>query len=245
MAQSTRSAGSSEIKFVLDAAHGEQVRAWARRHLEPDPHGSGPWSDDYLTTTLYLDTPDYDVFFRRGSNGRAKYRIRRYGSSDTVFLERKLRTAKALIKRRTLVPMADIARLAHGHAPEWEGSWLQRRMAARQLRPMCQISYHRMARGLGTATGPIRLTVDESLLVGPIETLRFGEPPATPFFGGRVIVEMKYRAALPHLFKSLIEELKIAPARVSKYRLGMVASGRVTDADLTVPVGELRSSGQP
>ena len=93
--------GGSEIKFVLDPAQSGQVREWARRHLQADPHGEGPWSDEYLTTTLYLDTPAHDVFFRRGSNGRAKYRIRRYGHGETIFLERKLRTSRALIKRRS------------------------------------------------------------------------------------------------------------------------------------------------
>ena len=239
MIEAKRSAGGSEIKFVLDKAQGEQVLAWARRHLDPDPHGEGPCSDQYLTTTLYLDTPSHDVYFRRGSNGRAKYRIRRYGTSETIFLERKLRTSKALVKRRSQVPIGDLLRLSDPAAAEWEGSWLQRRIAARQLGPMCQVSYQRTARCLATATGPARLTMDESLLVGTLDAMRFGDAPSVPFFDGRVILEMKFRVALPAVFKSLIEEMALAPGRVSKYRLGMAAIGRVVD-DSLAPVAEAR-----
>ncbi len=61
----------------------------------------GPFGDEYRTTSVYYDTPAYDVFHRRGSFGRSKYRIRRYGDEQTVFLERKLRQPAVLAKRRT------------------------------------------------------------------------------------------------------------------------------------------------
>ena len=90
-----------EIKFLLDASRARAVRDWARTHLTPDLHGAGPFGDEYATSTLYFDTDDFDVFHRRGSFGRSKYRVRRYGASDVVFFERKLRTNGRLVKRRT------------------------------------------------------------------------------------------------------------------------------------------------
>ena len=85
-----------------------RIRERARQLLSPDPYAGGPSADEYTTTTLYFDTADFAVYSRRGSYRRAKYRIRRYGQSDMVFLERKLRTSDCLTKRRTPVRIEDL-----------------------------------------------------------------------------------------------------------------------------------------
>lgn len=82
---------AAEVKFVIPADLRQQVRSWARENLEPDPYGGGMFNDTYHTTSLYFDTAAGDVFHRRRSFGRSKYRVRRYGSANFVFLERKLR----------------------------------------------------------------------------------------------------------------------------------------------------------
>ena len=77
---------TAEIKFLVNEATGIQIREWARGRLSPDPHGTGPHADEYRVSTLYLDTAARDVFHRRGSYGRSKYRVRRYGEEPRVFL---------------------------------------------------------------------------------------------------------------------------------------------------------------
>lgn len=229
MADIHRSAGASEIKFLVDPETADRVRAWARQHLEADPHGSGPFGDTYSTTTLYLDTPDLDVFHRRGSNGRAKYRIRRY-DNDVVFFERKLRTATRLAKRRTQVTLDDLPRLLAADVAEWPADWFHRRVQARRLTPTCEVRYTRLARGLQLPAGPARLTVDDVLHASPAPALRFGPPPAIAFLEGHAIMEMKFRHGLPAVFKRLLEELKLTPGTVSKYRHAMGAIGAVEPA---------------
>src|SRR4029453_16868639 len=103
---------ASEIKFLLPAAVGEQIRNWARQNLEPDPYGGGQFNDWYHTASLYFDTAEGHVFHRRGSFGRSKYRVRRYGEAEFVFLERKLRKPGVLVKRRTIVSLDSIDRLS-------------------------------------------------------------------------------------------------------------------------------------
>jgi hypothetical protein len=229
MADIHRSAGASEIKFLVDPATADRVREWARQHLQADPHGAGPYGDTYSTTTLYLDTPGLDVFYRRGSNGRAKYRIRRY-DNDVVFFERKLRTATRLAKRRTQVTLDDLPRLQAPDLAEWPADWFHRRVRARSLAPTCEVRYTRLARGIDLPSGPARLTVDDALHAGLAEGLRFGAPPATAFLEGRAIMEMKFRQALPAIFKRLLEELQLTPGTVSKYRHAMGAIGAVEPA---------------
>jgi hypothetical protein len=101
-----------EIKFRLSPELAESVRGWIGSRLQPDPNASSPDGSGYTLSSLYFDTAALDVFHRRGSYGRSKYRVRRYGRSEVVFLERKMRTKGRLTKRRSIVPLEDLARLA-------------------------------------------------------------------------------------------------------------------------------------
>lgn len=211
---------ASEIKFVVDADTGDRIRSWARSFLEPDPHGAGAFGDEYQTTTLYFDTAEGHVFHQRGSFGRAKYRIRRYGQSDVIFLERKLRQPGLLVKRRTEVPLAILDGGDGSERGRRSGGWFERRLTARSLKPVCQLSYHRLARGAATETGHARLTLDETIEAVAIATARFSSDEGLPVLGGRYILELKYRSHVPVVFKRLIEDFNLRPQAVSKYRLG-------------------------
>jgi hypothetical protein len=217
-------AAASEVKFVVPEALGYRVRDWARRHLTPDPHGTGPFGDEYQTTTLYFDTAERDVFYQRGSYGRAKYRVRRYADYDFVFLERKLRRPGLLIKRRTQVPLDALERFRYeGARGPWLADWFERRIVARNLSPACQLVYQRMARGYETDTGLARLTVDGGLGASPVTAVAFSTLDPVSALDGQMIVEMKFRGPVPSMFKGLVEEFGLSPRAVSKYRLGVAA----------------------
>jgi hypothetical protein len=220
-------ASACEIKFVVDPAVAARIREWARIHLVADPHGGGPFHDEYDTSSLYFDTRRLDVFHRRGSYGRAKYRVRRYGEADTVFLERKLRKPGLLIKRRTLEPLESLCRLDAPPAGAWGGEWFLRRLEARRLSPVCQVSYQRIARTADSPEGPARFTLDSGLRVLPLTTPAFSREPGVPFFEERVILELKFRTQLPAVFRRLVEDFVLQTQTASKYRLGMTALGNV------------------
>lgn len=222
-ARETR-AFACEVKFLVEPAAGAALRAWMRAHLDPDPHGTGPAGDEYRTTSIYFDTADGDVYHRRGSFGRSKYRVRRYGASGTVFLERKLRRPGILAKRRTLVPLAALDRLqADVVDPDWAGAWFHRRLRLRAIAPVCQVSYARTARVAATIDGPARLTLDEDVRVLPVSEPGFRAADGLPIAEPRLILEMKYRRHLPAVFKRLLETFSPAPHPASKYRLGIAA----------------------
>lgn len=219
---------AAEIKFVVDPAIAPRIREWARTHLAADPHGLGPSGDEYETTSLYFDTDRFDVFHRRGSYGRAKYRVRRYNDGDVVFLERKLRQPRMLVKRRTLASLDALEKLqASSRAGEWSGDWFHRRLLARGLRPVCQVSYLRMARLLPCPEGTARLTLDGTLRTGATDVARFGGD-GVEYLRDRLILELKYRAYVPALFRQLVEEFRLVPTPASKYRLAMAALGQVS-----------------
>ena len=231
-----------EVKFVVPAAVAGEIRRWARAELGPDPHGSGPFGDEYRTTSLYLDNTTLDVFHRRGSMGRSKYRIRRYGDAGVVFLERKMRQPAVLAKRRTRIAIGALETLAPSLQTlvpsfdrslatldrDWSGHWFHRRIRARALRPVCQVSYFRMARGISNGADTVRLTLDCQLSARPALGFEFhddlGRPIEGPLPGDAAILELKYRGAAPAAFKRLVEEFALVPQAASKYRIGMLAT---------------------
>ena len=210
-----------EVKFLVQPDVAARVRQWARTHLSPDPHGSGPFHDEYRTTSVYFDTTAYDVFHQRGSFGRGKYRIRRYGEDESVFLERKMRQAIVLAKRRTRTPVTMLERLRQAPDPEWAGYWFHRRVIARDLWPVCQVSYHRTARVMARNGDQIRLTLDSDLRARLSRDLRFARGTSVPVTDGRSILELKFKGTAPAMFRQLVEEFALNPQSASKYRLSV------------------------
>jgi hypothetical protein len=209
---------TSELKFVVEAAMAQRIRAWARDRLAPDPHGSGACADEYRVSSVYFDTEARDVFHRRGSYGRSKYRIRRYEQAPTVFLERKLRTASRLAKRRTVIDMATLPLIAGTTLNGDATAWFRRRVALRGLQPVCQVSYVRTARMSNTPDGPARLTLDEQVTAFASESVNFDTRPAIALLEGFAIIELKYRGTVPAVFKEAVESFALTPGRWSKYR---------------------------
>jgi hypothetical protein len=221
---------ASEVKFQVPEFAAEEILGWARNRLAPDPNASGDGqSDAYQITSLYFDTEEYDVYHRNGSYGRSKYRIRRYGPSKSVFLERKLKTRGLVSKRRAAVGINDLSRLYQTEPDgDWPGFWYHQRLVARRLKPICQIGYHRIARVAMTQYGPIRLTVDRGIRTTPLNLAEFNDlAPGVPVSDGQVIVEFKFRLGMPVLFKEVVEKFALTPTRISKYRLAVVALGLV------------------
>lgn len=211
---------ASEVKFVVTPGIAEGIRDWVRGRLAADPHAGGPTGDNYRITSLYFDTPQFDVFQRNKSYGRCKYRVRRYGNNQVVYLERKLKTKGLVTKRRALVPIGEVGFLRTGLAPQgWCGNWFARRMQLRRMTAVCQVSYSRTARVGMTANGPVRLTLDEDLRANLVEAPTFKGEPGLLLSRGFVIIEMKFLFALPALFKNIIEEFRLEARPFSKYRL--------------------------
>src|SRR5262249_50600430 len=163
-----------------------------------DPHSEAGTGDGYRVNSLYFDTANLDVYQRKGSYGKAKYRVRRYGGEQTLFLERKLKSRGLVSKRPPRVPGVGLAQLARDPEPEWSGYWFCRRLLARQLLPKCQIAYQRVARVGLTPAGPIRLTVDRAIRA--FQTSEYDVVEGgnwVELLPDKCIVELKFRLGMP------------------------------------------------
>ena len=226
-----------ELKFLLNPDVAAQVREWARHKLEPDPHGNGSAQDEYRITSLYFDTEVFDVYNRRGSFGRSKFRIRRYGVEDLVYLERKLKTNGFVSKRRSPAETPEIRRLSALEPDKsWIGSWYHRRFLLRGVKPLCQIFFERTARVSNVNGSPVRLTLDENLrAVAARDFVFHPDENCVRVAPSNVVMEMKFRGQPPGLFKELIEKFALGEKKMSKYRLGAVALGLVQENIIEFP----------
>lgn len=218
-----------EVKFLLADALAAQVQAWAHRHMQLDAYGDPQRDGAYQTTTLYLDTPERDVFHRSPKHRRRKFRLRRYGSETRVYLERKSRRGDRVQKWRSDVPLEELAALATNEYPAgWSGVWFLERTQARALRPACRMTYERTAFVQRIDEGALRLTLDRQ--IRGIATSDWDLLPLAAghaILPGQVICELKFRSGLPQLFKELIQQLQLEAGSVSKYRRMMVATGEL------------------
>jgi hypothetical protein len=214
-----------EIKFLLDADRAGQIEDWAARNMTFDPHADPTRGNSYRIHTLYLDTPGRDMYRRIPGHVRHKFRVRRYGSEPVVYLERKTKGGDRVAKRRSKVSADELARLEEITLdPKWPGFWFRRRLAFRKLRPAWRVSYDRVAHVGPGPNGLLRMTLDRRVSGGPAEGWTIEELSAPrPAIDGQVIVELKYKAAMPAVFKSLLVDLGLLPRQASKYRLGVSA----------------------
>ena len=216
-----------EIKFLLTEEQVREVEARLHGRLALDSHADPVLGGAYRTTSVYTETPDFEVFRRVGDYGKSKFRIRRYGSAGPVYLERKDKDGDKVHKSRVSVHMTELAsfseRLAATQGP---GGWFRDATIQRRLAPICRISYDRVAYVGATESGAVRVTFDRKVH-GEISTGWEVVPvqATAELLPDQVICEFKYRMALPLLFKEIVGTLKLQPTSCSKYRRFIAAAG--------------------
>jgi len=208
---------SYELKFLATLDQANRLAGLLAEHLLVDPHAGADGS--YHITTLYCDTPERHVFRRRGRFGLMKFRLRQYGDSPELFLERKLKRGTVVRKLRTSVPLADIGRFAGRPDDEWGGYRFHQQLRRCKMSPVCLVEYDRQAWYGVLPEGTVRATIDRNLTGAPVDDWSLGRPAdQRPFLVNYGICEFKFRGVMPALVQQLIESLELAPVGVSKYR---------------------------
>jgi len=208
------SAPGYELKFLLDATKGDQVVNWASERLTPDPYGDSLGC--YETSTIYLDTPDRAVALQMPGYRVAKYRVRRYGESQCISLERKKKRGDRVRKARAVISLDMLSSLSEAPPAlsDEEAAWFRQEITAKNLRPAALVSYRRRAL-IGEG---MRLTIDADICAQANGEWAFSGSPSSPVLAGSRVLELKFAGSLPRLFRELIVTQALTPTMVSKYR---------------------------
>lgn len=213
-----------ELKCLIDASTMRQLESYLRGSLIPDPYSQLSHDGHYQITTVSTDTPGWSVFHREPGFAARKFRLRRYGDDQRVYLEQKTRRGSRVRKQRSQVLMDELKRL---NAPcnettSWSGDWFASHVQRRQLRPVCVISCERKAWFGKTTDGTMRLTFDRGLRAALITDAADWRPIASsglmPVAGDRIVCEFKFCGTMPLAFKNAIQELGLLPGGFSKFR---------------------------
>lgn len=214
-----------ETKFSVPAAAAAAVEAWVAERLARDPH-SDPVRNGYRITSVYFDTPAFDVFHRRPGFDVHKYRVRRYGTEPVAQLERKSKKDGRVWKHRAVAPLAALDR----SADEWGVPWFAQELADLNLRPVCAVTYDRSAFVGAGPTGPVRVTFDRAAVGRTADGVSLAPvADGVSLLADEVVVELKYLASLPPLFKEAIEAHRLTQTGLSKYRRCARATGLAVD----------------
>jgi hypothetical protein len=236
---SVRSAGPAyEIKFLLEEAAAREVEArLASAGLRPDPYSDPAQGGMYRITSLSCDNGAFGVFFRDEGMRNRKYRVRRYGESGVVYLERKRSRQGKVRKRRCEAVIGDLPAVGRGRSDHAAHAWFQREVSALELAPICCVTYLRRALFGDSAEGSVRVTFDrqiEGLLspewaIGPMGA----GGDSRRLLTGKVVCEFKFHDAMPSVLKGVVAAMRLEPTGVSKYRACVRAFAGELGVDLT------------
>ena len=215
------------MKFLLDPPKAVELERLLQGALSLDPHADLVQGNSYSLTTLYCDTPDLAVFHRRGRYRLFKFRLRQYGNSERIYLERKSKRRLQVRKRRAVVDLHELERFEQAPGRNgWAGAWYHSQLVRNRFQPVCILNYDRVAYFGPSEHDVLRLTFDRSITGSLVSAWSFNQPAERyRLFADKVICELKYRGPLPALFKSAIEALQLLPVGVSKYRALLIAAG--------------------
>lgn len=223
--------GAYELKYLVPIEAAENLLHQVSKSMSWDAHGRESSTDGligfgYWIESLYTDTPTWNVYHRTPGFGQRKYRIRRYGNSDSVYLERKRKHQGLVTKRRTQLPLDECVRLGQEVLPETlnEHEWFHYRLHRRSLNPVAHVRYFRRALMGAGPFGTLRITVDTQLT----STVAHGfdwpsdddNAPRTEasLMEDQAVVEFKFSVAIPSQFRTWIDDFGLSRTPCSKYR---------------------------
>lgn len=223
-----------ELKFLVSPEVAEGLEQWATKRLTRDPHAD-PASGGYQVTSVYLDTPELDIYHRTPGYVGSKYRLRRYGLSPLAHAEHKAKQSGQVWKMREGItqPVKD---WPHASLPSGLPPWFAQAVEAGRFRPVCAITYQRLAFLGDSPSGPTRLTLDRQAYgrsaadcrLAPALASKCESSHCVDLLRDAAIVELKHLGSLPRLFREVITGFGLVNLGPSKYRSTVEALGLST-----------------
>jgi hypothetical protein len=208
-----------EIKFLLSRDQAAEVEHRLLAFLAPDPHSDPALGGMYEIQSLACDDAGLGVFFREDRTRNRKYRVRRYGRSPVVYLERKRSIKSKVRKHRVQAPIEHLGQIGNGTATEPSHTWFTRALHAADLAPVCRIRCLRRALFGTSSENPMRVTFDRDIRGSLAPHWTFDcDGHERPLLDNVIVCEFKFRSAMPAPLKAVVSAMNLEPTGISKYR---------------------------
>lgn len=218
-----------EYKFLIDRRLADPIRRFIEPFTQPDPYAEPRPGHRYPICSLYLDTPDLQLYrqTRAGEKNRFKMRIRSYsdGADDPVFFEIKRKVDTTVLKCRCRIERAEVDELLTRRVrseldtsndaalEEFSCLWL-----LGDTRPVVRVKYEREAYESKNGD-PVRVTFDHRLahlLTSDFNLQRNGRGWLdTPV--DQTIFEVKFTGRYPDWLRELAHGFQLQRTSVPKY----------------------------
>jgi hypothetical protein len=210
-----------ELKYTLSPCEAARFRDLCEGFMERD--GNAGESGEYKVRSHYFDTPHFGDFTdkRDGVYERQKYRIRTYGDSGFYRLEKKIKRGSLNMKKSGRISATDADALVRGSTNLKTGDEgadaIISEMWLKGYRYSVYTEYIREAFVMRELD--LRITFDRGIrFLHGNRSLYETAPCAIPaFHGGEVVLEVKYKDALPKWLDRAVYRMAPEESSISKY----------------------------
>lgn len=218
-----------ELKYWVPQHLSPEIRRFVRPFCRLDAHAQGRPGNRYTISSLYLDSPGWELYrtTTEGHHNRFKLRVRSYSDDPAapVFLEIKKRSNQVVLKTRARVDRDQAIGLLTGAPTSTEDPSCREFVeSARRLgaQPALRVRYEREAYE-SRGDDPVRVTLDSSVSYAPTSdpNLSLNGPgwAETPTEG--VILEVKFTDRAPRWVTGMIRSLGLERCSIPKYVLSL------------------------
>ncbi len=232
-----------EYKYHVDEYQAAGIRDFLRHHMTLDEFGATQPNFSYPVHTIYLDSPDLQLYQAtiNGDRNRFKLRVRFYenGEEAAVYTEIKRRYNAVITKKRAAITRESARHIARGQLPgptelvKPEADSMpaleefNKMVSLLNAGPVAHIAYLREAWIGEDDHTRARVTLDRQVRSEPRKDLHFSFDMDNPqlVFGDSVVLELKFTNRFPHWFKELVQCYELRHQSAAKYVDGIAQRG--------------------
>jgi hypothetical protein len=226
--------GRYERKYLLTEETALKVRRFVAAYVPHDQHMNGHDSEGYVVHTLYLDSPQLELYRRSVSNEKNRYklRIRFYDLTETspAFVEIKRRMGDTIHKQRAIVSKQAARSLVAGEVIGASELLVSNDSAARALMEFSElrdrigasanvfVHYQREAFAATSADGT-RVTFDRRVAAEPFNISHSITPNGNRQYltPACVVLELKHFGHAPLWLSDLAATFELRRSSFPKY----------------------------
>lgn len=231
-----------ELKYLVTEEVARAMRDFLRPYLVPDEFSFKSPTLSYLNHSLYLDSPDLQMYWDvvNGNTNRYKLRLRYYDDNPAapVFFEIKRRCSNAILKERGAVKRPFVVPLLGGQLPEPDHLVSSNPKQLMALQNFCRlmqqngavpkthVAYQREA-WMSPVDNSVRVTFDREVRIHPQfePIISTATENAVMPWGQQVILELKFTGRFPNWFFEMVRVYQVMQCGVAKYAEGVAVLG--------------------